>query len=161
MHLPAKSESMSTMLNNAVRSKLNILKDTIVHETVDPKFWQFSIERDGYIVEIRQKENDGFCEVWFANTYQGDDLARLKGFFRDPSFMLEVRRLLTSPKISWFPNVQDNELAGFFVIQRCFIRSDDVDIAELDEAIRAVINYGILAMYFTQARIGKPGTPEH
>ena len=152
---------MDSLLKDAVIQKLSILKDSIIHETVDPGYWQLSIERDGYVVEIRQKGEDGFCEVWFANTYQGEDLIRLKGFFRDPSFMLEVRKLLTSPKISWFPNVTDNELAGYFVIRRCFIRSGDLDIAELDEAIRSVVNYGTLAMYFTQVRIKKSGTTEH
>jgi hypothetical protein len=155
MYLPAKSESMDMLLKDAVRSKLKILKDEIVHETDDQKYWQLSIERDGYVVEIRQKEDDPFCEVWFANTYQGDDLNRLKGFIRNKSFMLEVRRLLTSPKISWFPRVADQELTGFFVIGRCFIRSGDVDIAELDEAIRSVINYGTLAMYYTASVISK------
>jgi len=146
---------MDTLLKDVVKSKLSVLRDTIVHETVDPAYWQISIERDGYVVEIRQKEDDQFCEVWFANTYQGDDLTKLKGFIRDKSFMFEVRRLLTSPKISWFPRVTDQELAGFFVIRRCFIRSGDVDIAELDEAIRSVINYGTLAMYYTASVISK------
>jgi hypothetical protein len=146
---------MDMLLKDAVGSKLKILKDEIVHETIDPTYWQLSVERDGYVVEVRQKENDGFCEVWFANTYQGDDLVRLKGFIRDKSFMFEVRRLLTSPKIFWFPGVTDKELTGYFVLQRCFIRSGDVDIAELDEAIRSVINYGTLAMYFTASVISK------
>lgn len=144
---------MDIHIRDAVKSALGLLKDRIVHETSDPGYWQLSIERDGYIVEIRQKENDAFCEVWFANTFPGDDLVRLKGFLKDPSFMLEVRTLLTSPKISWFPNVTDNELAGYFVIRRCFIRPGGVDIAELDEAIRSVINYGTLAMSFTSSAI--------
>jgi len=146
---------MDTLLKEAIRSKLILLKDTVVHETVDPDHWQVSVERDGYVVEIRRKADDAFCEVWFANTYQGEDLQNMKGLIGDKSFMLEIRKLLTSPKISWFPNVQDGELAGYFVIRRCFIRSGDVDIADLDEAIRSVINYGTLAMYFTMPAIRK------
>jgi hypothetical protein len=93
--------------------------------------------------------------VWFIQRYQGDDLIKLKGFAADRTFLLELRKMFASPKIYYYMEIKENEFTGYFVIQRCFIKSDTVDIADLDTAIRSVINYGALAVFFIDSKIRK------
>ena len=146
---------MDTILKEDIKSKLNQLKDEILRDTIDKTFWQIVIKRDGWLVQIRQKENDPFCEVWFANDFSGDDLIKLKGFSKDQQFMIELRKLLTTPKNYYYLNIQNEELQGYYIISRCFIDSNSIKIEILDKTIRSVINYGVLALGYISSKISK------
>jgi hypothetical protein len=151
---------MDLAVKDDVKSNLTKLKDEIIQETIEKTFWQLAIKRDNWVVVIRQRESLPFCDVSFAQNYQGDDLIKLKGFMRDFPFLLELRKLITSPKVSWYTNLKENELTGYIIIQRCFINSNVVDIADLDASIRSVINYGVLALTFIGSKIRKEASEQ-
>jgi hypothetical protein len=150
-----KCRFMDTIVKDDVKSKLILLKDEILQETIDKTFWQFVIKRESWVVHIRQKENDPFCEIWFANEYSGDDLIKLKGFLKDQQFLLEIKKLVTASPIYYFLNIQNEELHGYYIITRCFVDSNTIKIDILDGAIRNVINYGVLVLAYIDSKIRK------
>jgi hypothetical protein len=156
----SKPRVMDTIAKDDIKSKLNLLKDEIIHEAIDKTYWQLTIKRDGGIVNIRQRENDSFCEVWFWTEYEGDDLIKLKGFSKDQQFLLELRKLLTTPITFFYFNIQNEEFHGFYIISKCFIDSNSINIEILDRAIRTVINYGVLGISFINSKIRRESSEQ-
>lgn len=149
----SKDKMMDTTLMEDIKAKITVFHDELFREIREPAFWQLVIKRNGWVVNIRQRENDQYCEVYFVQEYSGDDLFKLKGFLNDPRFLLDLRKLMISEKNYYYIKLENDEFQGYYVITRCFIVSNTVDIVQLDTAIRRVINYGILALEFIETKL--------
>jgi hypothetical protein len=124
--------------------------------------WTVFIRQGTYLLFIMHRKNEKFMTVVFPLRFTNEDLIRkIDTALKDPmelaKFQYKLKRTISTPYSSFLINTHDDFFTGFDTIAKIYPFEPGFCLRELETAIGAVVNSGIVGLALIATILGETG----
>ena len=142
-----------------------MIRDTgreILDRTEQKDVWTVFIRQGTYLLFIMHRKDEKFMSVVFPSRFTDENLIRkIDTALKDPldlaKFQYKLKKVISTPYSSFLIQTQDNFFTGFDTIAKIYPFEPEFCLRELETAIGAVVNSGIVGIALIATILGETG----